>query len=577
MKIRYVQIQGFRGIKSLEWKVNSSLICLIGPGNSCKTTILDAISLALAPRWGASFTDSDFFDCTTADPLSIAVTVGELPDDLLDENNKFGRFLRGWSAEDGLVDEPSDSIESVLTIQLRVDESLDPTWTVVADRYPEGKPISSHDRELLGAFQLGGSYLDRELSWSRNSVLTRFTSNNRETSAVLSRLHRSLRQSQENSDLAELNAAAQKAQQSSARFGVKPKDEFRPFLDTQTYGNISLHDGTIPVRQNGIGDRRLLTIALQHTGIKEGGILLIDEIEQGLEPHRLRNLIRLLRPVDNQTGQSTGGTTCGQTFLTTHSPITISELSYPELYAVRRENNGCISVETVPESIVKHIKKTPEALLAKKVIVCEGNTEYGLCQILDRPPLNSGESFLAYLGVVPVIPTDGGGRTNSPKVAEAFRTLGYAVAYFGDADEPLNPSEEQLKSLGIEVVLWANDYKTEQRVFFDLPWVGVLELCEEVIKLRGSTQSVIDTVVSVNNLSERSSSTNLEQWLGQFSQDEARQYLVKVAASAKPWFKSIEMSEKLARIVLKHVSAVPASDLSIKLNKLKSWAHELPL
>lgn len=160
MKIRHVQIQRFRGIRSLDWSVNSGVVCLIGPGNSCKTTVLDAIGLALSPKWNISFTDSDFFECSVDECLSIRVTVGELPDRLV-SFGKFGRYLRGWSGAGGLVDEPVEGTEAVLTIQLRVESSLEPSWTVVTDRNPEGVAIGARDREALGAFHLGGLYLDK--------------------------------------------------------------------------------------------------------------------------------------------------------------------------------------------------------------------------------------------------------------------------------------------------------------------------------------------------------------------------------------------------------------------------------
>jgi putative ATP-dependent endonuclease of the OLD family len=37
------------------------MICLIGPGDSTKTTILNAIEYALSPKWNLTFTDNDFY------------------------------------------------------------------------------------------------------------------------------------------------------------------------------------------------------------------------------------------------------------------------------------------------------------------------------------------------------------------------------------------------------------------------------------------------------------------------------------------------------------------------------------
>ncbi|MDH3413870.1 MAG: ATP-binding protein [Gammaproteobacteria bacterium] len=50
MKVKHMEIQNFRGIKSLSWRVESTFSCLIGPGDACKTTILTALDYVLSPR-----------------------------------------------------------------------------------------------------------------------------------------------------------------------------------------------------------------------------------------------------------------------------------------------------------------------------------------------------------------------------------------------------------------------------------------------------------------------------------------------------------------------------------------------
>ncbi|HHE8445362.1 TPA: AAA family ATPase [Citrobacter braakii] len=46
-KIRHIEVENFRVIKKLSWSPSPGLNCLIGPGDSGKSTILDAIDLAL--------------------------------------------------------------------------------------------------------------------------------------------------------------------------------------------------------------------------------------------------------------------------------------------------------------------------------------------------------------------------------------------------------------------------------------------------------------------------------------------------------------------------------------------------
>ena len=62
MKIKYIKIHNFRGISQLDWDVSGRFVCLIGPGDSTKSTILEAIELALTPRRTVTFDDADFYN-----------------------------------------------------------------------------------------------------------------------------------------------------------------------------------------------------------------------------------------------------------------------------------------------------------------------------------------------------------------------------------------------------------------------------------------------------------------------------------------------------------------------------------
>jgi predicted ATP-dependent endonuclease of OLD family len=48
MQVKHLRIERFRGIRELDWSVGGGFICLIGPGDSTKSTILDAIDFALS-------------------------------------------------------------------------------------------------------------------------------------------------------------------------------------------------------------------------------------------------------------------------------------------------------------------------------------------------------------------------------------------------------------------------------------------------------------------------------------------------------------------------------------------------
>lgn len=73
MIIRQLSVENFRGIKMLSWTlpVGQRLITLIGPGDSGKSTIIEAIHLLLGDRWSVSFSDVDFYGVDPSEPIRI--------------------------------------------------------------------------------------------------------------------------------------------------------------------------------------------------------------------------------------------------------------------------------------------------------------------------------------------------------------------------------------------------------------------------------------------------------------------------------------------------------------------------
>ncbi|MHA6127588.1 ATP-dependent nuclease [Pseudomonas fluorescens group sp. PF-1] len=88
-----MEIQNFRSIRNLVWAPGSGLNCLIGPGDSGKSTILDAIDLCLGFRRNAHITDVDFFSMDVTQPINITVTLRDL-DTPLKSIETYGMFLR---------------------------------------------------------------------------------------------------------------------------------------------------------------------------------------------------------------------------------------------------------------------------------------------------------------------------------------------------------------------------------------------------------------------------------------------------------------------------------------------------
>jgi putative ATP-dependent endonuclease of the OLD family len=575
MDIKHIDIQRFRGIKLLDWVLGGKLLCLVGPGDSTKTTVLDAIELVLAPRWNIPFSDADFYLADKTEPIEITVTVGKVPPDLLRED-KFGLWMCGWHETDGLRPDPDNDCEEVLSVRLTIDESLEPQWNVVKPSNDDAKRISWQDRQKLGLIRLGLD-VDRQLAWGRGSALTRLTSApNSAVDNVLATVQREMQSAVQEADLPNLEGAAELAQKHAATFGVKPRDQFCPGLDAASLsigrGAVALHDGAIPLRASGLGSKRLTAVALQHACVPEGSIILIDEVEHGLEPHRIRRLLRKLKmSIIDSANEGQAAVLSGQVIMTSHSPVAVKELSVPQP-RITRSTEGVTVIHSPAENLTTAVARDPESILARKVLICEGKTEVGFCRALDDSwaTKHDGEP-LAYNGVVPV---DGNGRTQAPGVALKFKKLDYEVAYFGDADKPLKPDENTLREAGVVVVIWNDNLCIEERLAHDLPWDALEKMVELAIAKRDE-RSVLDAVRSAIESECSKLSGGPTSWCDSGIDEETIRDAIGKASTNKrnPWYKTLVLGEELGKLAVNTLPEIPESDLAKKLQQIETWAY----
>jgi len=172
-RIRAVEIRNFRGIKALTWYPAPGINCLIGPGDSGKSSVLDSIDLCLGARRNIQFSDADFHLLDVETPIAIEVTLGELDDDLKNFD-AYGMYVRGFNADARTIDdEPEVNLETVLTVKLTVAGDLEPQWSLVSAR-AEGqvRDLRWGDRIRLAPTRVG-ALADYHLGWRRGSVLNR--------------------------------------------------------------------------------------------------------------------------------------------------------------------------------------------------------------------------------------------------------------------------------------------------------------------------------------------------------------------------------------------------------------------
>lgn len=576
MRIVYLEVENFRGIKKLSWSPSDKFNCLIGPGDSAKTTILDAIELVLTPRSYAFADDSDFHNLDYHQPIRIVATIAGLPPEFI-ADDRYGLHLRGWNADASKVeDEPRADLESALSLQLIVDKTHEARWSVFNDRIAanqESDPpsLKYKDAQTLGTTRLG-PYAERHLGWGRQSVLNRLGDSAETLGSQLADASRAAREAFTKGNPSVFKDTAERAENLSKLFAVPIRDKYGAALDVQgvniSAGGISLHDGKLPLRRLGTGSSRLIVSALQHDA-SGSPVALIDEIEHGLEPHRIARLLKYLKaPADS------GSISPSQFFMTTHSPVVIRELNAGDIFTVRAEA-GMVRVTAAdaaasdPDTAQKHLRAAPDAFLARKVAVCEGRTEQGLCRGLDAYwSLQEGKESFALRGVIEI---NGNGNASAPVLADHLANLGYDVFLLLDTDEKADEQKlTELRGKGVHVHEWPDNVATEERIFLDVPWASV----QALVKFACECVNADSVTAQINKMAKAAGAVEFASLDLPTALDSAalRSILGKAAKNRdRPWFKDITRGEELAAILGPVLAKIPDKPFALGVGAFRAW------
>jgi hypothetical protein len=498
----------------------------------------------------------------------------------LDDNTKgldsYGQFLRGFDPATGAVeDEPDSGLETVITLVMTVGADLDPQWTLYSERARAAgasRNLSWGDRQRLAPTRIG-RYGDAHLAWRRGSVLHRLSDETIDVSAALAAVARDARASFGDQADAQLRKTLDVVQISAKGVGIDLGGGAKALLDVGAVsfagGSISLHDGNgVPLSNLGVGSTRLLVTALQREVASRTGIILLDELEHGLEPHRIIRLIGLLAAKEAKPSQ--------QAFVTTHSPVALKEFSGDQLFIVRKGAAGhSVTPVGVTDDMQGTIRKYPEAFLASSVLVCEGASEVGFVRGLSRYLVSKGQPGVEAHGVALV---DGGGGSPAEliKRAEIFHRLGYRAGVFMDSDKPVDAAQENaLSTAGGAVIRWQDRLALEDALFDGLPDDGVDALIERAIDLHG------DDAVDANVKSKSAGLFSLaniraERARGGYS-EQTRKALSEAArrdggkAGKTGWFKTIAYMEDVTFDIVLPCGKRCTTDFKRRVVDLLKW------
>lgn len=564
-QLHHLSVKHFRGLEDFEQIFSKGITCIIGRGDSGKSTILDAISYVFCTSWSLHLNDSDFTGCDTSSPIIIEGTVVDVPPELVE---KFGKHIRGVGKDGRLIDdmESAEAInaQSALTIQLKVGKDLEPAWSVVSYHGEEPSIIKATDRGKLNVFAVS-DYTDRHFSLNKGNPLYSLYKQlsdgaiSDDENKVLD-VVREAKTAFDASINDKFNAVINKLKEEASSLGITLND-MKAMLDHKdiaiSENKVSIHENGVPFRLKGKGSKRLLSLAIQLSLTNPSGVILIDEIEQGLEPDRAQHLVSVLSRLSDK-----------QVIITTHSSNVIVEIPCESLYIMR---SGAKSLLHVEGELQGSIRKNPEAFFAEKVLVCEGATEVGICRAINKWRQDSGKVSAACKGVRFA---DGEGRHLDEYVI-GFRNLSFTTGLFCDSDDKvLNALKPTFVSQGITLIDCEDKKAIENQIFQDVSWDTIKELIpiaiQKVMDDEGKPQGITEqSIFDSANAQLINKMDSMEHWYEKDSPD--LRIALGEAAKKNKWYKRQSYGEQLGVIILKHYDTLGNCKLKNEIDAISNW------
>lgn len=470
MQIRRVTIENFRGIQTATLDFPRHTV-LVGDNNTCKSTVLEALDLALGPDRISrpdpidehDFYAGDYLD-GDGNPVSILIEVIVIGLSV-EQQRRFADHLEWWNEDtQGLlqagqaaqVDQATVSPALRVSFEGRYDPDEDDfkaETCFAASRHGNGQatPFARMDKRFCGFLYLRALRTgSRALSLERGSLLDIILQLEEKRPQMWEHVLGQLRAVAvaENPELGitDVLIRVQEAIQSyvTSEWAEAPKlrvtDQTRETLRKQLVLFIETgatrHDGSsysAPFYHQGTGTINALVLALLSiiASLKESVIFAMEEPEIAIPPHAQKRIVSSIRRSSSQA------------IFTSHSPYVLEEFP-PGQIVVMNRSVGALSglPATLPPAVKPKAykldmrRRTCEALLARRVLIVEGSTEYHALPAAARKlgdDLPDSYGSLEALGIAVV---DAESDSQVAPLSSYFKGLGKTVFAAFDLQEP---------------------------------------------------------------------------------------------------------------------------------------------
>lgn len=496
MRIVKIVIKNFRGIKDGEILFPNHGV-LVGDNNTGKSTILEAIDLALGPermKHRPVIDEHDFYagDYLVADnniEISSEVIISDLSEE---QETYFKDNLEWWNnSTNTLLTEPpaeetdSEHVSSALRVKFigsydtEEDDFIGDTFycSPVKDDSTLTK-FSTKDKRQCGFLILRtlrtGS---RALSLERGSLLD-IILDLREIKLklwedVLVQLRRLPIAANPELGISTILTGIQNALRNfvPSEWGTDPQLKVTDLTRENLRKNLNAFIATGATKAN--GDKHIAPFKKQGTGtvntlvlsmlsmiaeLKKNVIFAMEEPEIAIPPHTQKRIISTIR---KQSAQA---------LFTSHSPYVLEEFD-PSEVIVLQNNNGVI--RSVPASFPNTIKRKQfkeqfrkkycEALLSKRVLIAEGRTEYDSILVAARRLNELDPNKYSSLEALGISVIDAESDSQIEPIGKLLKSLGKTVYAIYDKQEEV----QRLKIIAAIDVGFESSVKTFEKLVLE--------------------------------------------------------------------------------------------------------------
>jgi putative ATP-dependent endonuclease of OLD family len=318
ISIRLLRIERFRGIEKLEWLPAPGLNVIVGPGDSCKSTILEAIGALLSPAPNINISEFDYFRRNIDQGFEVEAVLAIGDGSIL----KADRFppppLRG-RREGQLTDLPDEGgAEAVMVCRLTGTPDQEAVHEIIGLDQETRVPFPRALRQRIGLLRLGvADRWDRDLRLVQGGALDRFMEGPHLRQSILQAiLNTPIHDRLGNEPKEALGRIDKQFRERSLPNPVRLGLVGTPGVSLAASVGLMIgenDESALPLPAWGTGTRRLASLELASVLADRMSLAVVDEPESGLEPYRQRAFIVDL----SKEGKR-------QAFITTHAPAILA-------------------------------------------------------------------------------------------------------------------------------------------------------------------------------------------------------------------------------------------------------------